>query len=286
MTVVPLKKSYVAPFVQPGALLNTVAVFDVVPPGSIWTGTISISISTQLNSSVNASQSAYLISPMNDLMSNIVWTLYRNGTAEWSWVGYTALCNLQAYGNDQLIVVGKIVGLSPISPVVNQINVTVNYIGYSGDAGEIPLTVPFLSTSTSTNLNQNQTAPQISPQTISLRDLTSTGTFQFLANNLLPAPYTGVQVWSASISLAISAITTVGTTAQITQRPATGTDLLALSCETEVGTSTTVGTTSTAALAQELHGAIVDLSTNPINLIINATAANVRCSATLCYSLY
>lgn len=197
-------------------LVPIVVQFPTVPPGEVWTGTIS-AVAQNIVSSTNINNPTVplaLWDPGQDFLAYIQWTLYRNGQAEQSWQGSNMLCNVQAFGdsNDQLTIVGLFPNsITPVEPLAETVNVTVNFIGYRGGVSEIPLVVPFVS-QTAQNPFNNQLNPNPVPFYPELRVqgfsglLASSGNQTFIATGPTGTGFTGnVLLIDAWISLANSA---------------------------------------------------------------------------------
>lgn len=165
MAIAHLNRSYQGPF-WPGGLPPTVGIplftFDSVPPGSVWTGTISVTTSPTLTTGTATPNPAGALSH-NDVLVNMIWTLYRNGSPELTWIGLSQAVNVQLFSNDKAVVVGTL----PASGVVvalttaDPINLTCTFIGYSGDETEITPVVPFVSGSTESTPYQSTSIPAV-----------------------------------------------------------------------------------------------------------------------------
>lgn len=80
----------------------------------------------------------------NDLLQNIIWTLYRNSDPQFTWVGTAVLRNLQLYSNDQVTVVGHLPGgnTAVIGGITTPVPINVWMTGYSDNAGSAALVTP------------------------------------------------------------------------------------------------------------------------------------------------
>lgn len=129
-----------------GAASPIVVTFDPVPPGSVYTVSISASISQTITAGAN-SQFPAGSNTHNELLQSIIWTLYRNASPQFTWVGTAVLHDLQLYRNDQVVVVGHLPGgntaLVGSTPV--PLPVSVWMTGYSDDDGYAPSVTPSVS---------------------------------------------------------------------------------------------------------------------------------------------
>lgn len=283
--IVPLHRTYLSPFWS-GAptqkLSPIIAMFDTVPPGFIWTGSIMVSTSQILTAGANSKMPAGSES-FNNLLQNMVFTFYRNGSAEFTWVGYSQPANVQLFSND----IGTVVGFLPTSETLAQldtadpITVAVSFVGYAGEESEIELQVPFLSTSTQSPLTSAINEPVGQVQPAAVVDVLAPGTYHILTGVPVVAGLTPLaQLWSCSVSLGLAALTTVSCTAKIVD--ANGLVYAAVSLRTETGGTGQVGTAVAAVSDRELHGASV--TAFPIDLVVGPTAGNVTGSAVLTYA--
>jgi hypothetical protein len=205
--ITPLRKNYGAQMISPNGQLkhnNLVFQFEAVPPGYIWTGSISIVTTQSLTSGPQSVDPPGSFSN-NDFLANAQWTLYRNGAAEITWIGLSMLCNFQAFGNDIITVTGFLPqsGVSPIT--ANSIftsadpalSLTLVFNGYAGTTNEIALTTAFLSTAVQAAPNQSVSTPGNLMTTAWTGHITTLGTFP------VPTIVAGIRIWNAWISLAV-----------------------------------------------------------------------------------
>lgn len=268
MTATPLHKTYGAALVSSASTLqnNAVFTFEPVPPGFIWTGTISIVFSQQLTVGANSKVPPGSFSN-NDVLANWQWTFYRNGNAEFTWIGLSMPANIQLFGNDVAMVTGYLPqsGINPITidPVFGLANfataLTLGFNGYAGTEAEVQLVVPFLSTSVQSAPNESVNWPGNFVNPAASVIASTVGNFSILTYSV------PVRIWSAWLSLTICGAASQALWAgEITD--ALGNVYLG----TTIGTSaTSVGHTTSNT---DLRGIFLPASTSPLKYAITLAA--------------
>lgn len=277
----PLKQNMLSDFYLGTGIVptNPVATFGPVPPGFVWTFSVAAVIAENLTIG-DTSTNPLGSDNHNELLANMVWTLYRNGAPEMTWIGMSVLCNVQAFGNDVIQVAGELPGGGVSSDILidQPLPVTISMIGYEGLAAEVNLTVPFVSTSVQSAPTQNTAYP---PSLLIEADaiVTNAGTTPLLASFFGDQ----VQIWSIELNLSLSA-TSIGARvdAVITDSVA---DNLARASLVAGGTATNPGNTSTA-MAKDCRGFLIPAVGAPLDLVVTASGTGaLYCSATVLYTL-
>lgn len=283
--ITPINQQYLSQYVTTtptGTTLSSpVFIMPSVPPGSVWTLTFAITPASNIKVGQNNSDAVMFINPHADLLNRIVWTLYRNNNAEQSWVGFSQLCNVQLFGNDTVTIIGS--GGRPGFPaVINNVNpipLTLTTLGYQGLETEVPLTVPFISTSSATDLCLSSNSPQANILQI------STTKNAFGTTALIPAaaygtyPVSTVRFWT--ISLSMSQVSAATNNSKMEVQDASGDVILA--CGVSSGANG-----QTASISQDMKGYGVEgNSLFPINLVItNITGGSVTGLVASCNIIY
>jgi hypothetical protein len=208
-----------------------IASFDTVPQGSVWTGSVSACMLANFPVSgtsvytLEGNNSLPNLNTHNEILQSVVWTLFRNGFAEYTWIGSSMLCNFQAWGGDVITVLGEIptAGNSiyqntpPTSGAIAQgimannatqfTNMQVRWTGYASDnAQQTPIQVPFLSSAPG-NPSQGLMSPSQRIQVAFASVNTNAATSIIPVPTGVPAGYFPmIQLWS--ISLTASAVST------------------------------------------------------------------------------
>lgn len=269
----------------PGFVRPLVATFPVVPPGYVWTGTISASVATPLTSGANSTNPAGS-DTFNELLANMQFTLYRNNDPQWTWVGYSTLSNIQFYSNDTIIVVGRMprsgVG-SAIDGPATQFNVNITFTGYSTPETEIVHTVPFISTSVPSVMGGSSATPTGQLQVLWETDIITIGQtnlFQF------PLGSTGqARIWGIWLTLTNANVNNNVMTAQV-QTAGGGAAGVTLA---SVVTATVAPATANSdrIFVPYNAGYVLQPSDFPVivNLTNGGTADVFRCSAGIIFSV-
>lgn len=277
-----LRLSNPVPFLGGGSLdagfRPPVTTFGPVPPGYVWTGSIGAVMAQQLT--VGSSSAVPPgTNDGNEWLSNIIWTLYRNDQAEATWIGLSQLCDVQAWGNDVLTVVGQVPSAGaygPLPPAATRPDqqCVISYLGYQGTEDEVPVVVPFVSTSVQSVPWAANGSPQVAPLTAYVL-ATATGTSTLLLNG--PA-----SLWSAAITLSATTGSTL-VTADAYIQDALGNVYCVATVEGQ-GNATTPGNLQVSQVI-DLHGVLLSSSEAPITLRVFSTGApGVRAAAHLVYS--
>lgn len=281
MTITKMRLSNPVAFIPNEAIsgyTTPVTTFGPVPPGYVWTGSIGAVMSQQLT--VGAQSAVPPGTPdNNEWLANVIWTMYRNGQAEATWVGYSQLCDVQAFDNDILTVVGRLPGIGgqgPLPAIPNtrvMQNVTISYLGYSGTEQEVPITVPFVSTSVESQ--PNAIVPASNPIPINAL-LTNPGSTTLITTG--PA-----QLWSATICLSATTGTTLVTAdAYLEDITHYQYAMATLECQGNASTAGQLAVSTTTALG----GGMVDFASFPLRFtMVTSGSPGVRASCTLTYSL-
>lgn len=296
MTTSPIIRTYPVPFLNynnTGGAQPVVAIFDIVPPGYIWTGSISATIAQNITPGTQ-SQIPAGYNPFNDILQNMEFTLYRNTVPEWTWVGLSALCNIQLMPNDAIIVVGVLpqsgtsyvpqTGITFDAAVNLSLNVNITFTGYSTDQGSAVLTVPFISTSVQSTPSLSTAFPVSALQTATIVDTTLVGTQPLLASVPHPGILENARLWGTWLTVANAAVANCTVTAQIVDSAVTPRVLNTV-------VSAAVGTTGTAMgghLYVPLPGGMFMTGIDfPLNLTVVTTGTDdvFRVSAGVQYSV-
>jgi len=144
MSATPLYKQAFATASAGGQAVFT---FDVPQQGSVWTGTIAAVVPNipgyNFTALLNVRQQA--------LFGSAIWTMFRNGIPELTWLGFTVLTDFQAYGLEQITIQAN--GLVPNT------NYQLAWTGHNQSVNEAPILYP--SFSTTTTLSTGPVASQI-----------------------------------------------------------------------------------------------------------------------------
>lgn len=288
MTVVPLRLTALSDFAFGRSaefdFTPPVGQFGPVPPGYIWTGTLCACISQTLTSGAQS------LTPLGtesggDALSGIIWTLYRNGAAEQSWIGLSSLCNVQAFANDVLQIAGQVPDIGvPVntSPSIEDIiqPVTFSFLGYAGTENEVELTVPFISTSVQSVASQGMSLPSSELLTTSTVAL-SAGTTDLLADRQILQSY---QLWGLTLDLSVGTQATARADANIQSDSG---QAIYLQGSVVANGSATASGNATVAHDLDARGIVLPRSV-PLQLVVTATFTgtgnSLRASATVYYS--
>lgn len=134
MTATPLYKQA---FALSSAGGQAVFMFDVPQQGSVWTGTIAAVVPNipgyNFANLLNVRQQA--------LFGEAIWTVFRNGIPEMTWLGFTVLTDFQAHGLEAITIQAN--GLVPNT------NYQLAWTGHNQAEYEAPILYPsFSNTST------------------------------------------------------------------------------------------------------------------------------------------
>lgn len=188
-------------------------VFDPIPAGMLVTGTINFTVAS---SYAFLGQAGYY-PPPTDIIRDYYWTLYRNGFAEYTWTGNGMLCNFQAWGNDTISIIGyppsgaNLTLFPSVGAASNPQNVMCNWRGSVGMKQEVPIVVPFLSSTVSVEPGAGSNGPVLGAAGLLTASVTST--IAGSSSTLVVAPNTpgqtapAIQLWSATLSAACNAAT-------------------------------------------------------------------------------
>lgn len=205
MTIARLNRTYQSQFWPGGtnpAVSSPIFTFDPVAPGSVWTGTISITTAAVLTPGSN-SANPQGVQNHNDMLVNMIWTLYRNGSPEMTWIGLSQAVNVQLYSNDVVVVIGTL----PLPGVVvaltntNPINLACSYVGYSADESEVHPLVPYVTGSTQASPYEPLSFPG-DVQVATILNKSGTGTVNFGLTSAGNANF--LRIWSAWIVLGVN----------------------------------------------------------------------------------
>jgi hypothetical protein len=273
MAISRLNRSYQSQFWLGGVNIVPVApvfAFDACPPGSVWTGTISVTAANTLTMGTGTANPAGSFSH-NDILVNMIWTLYRNGQPEMTWIGLSQAINVQLFANDHAVVVGTLPasGVSVQLNNQNPINLICNYLGFSEDELTARPVVPYTTgTNQSSPFAATSEPNVITPATIFQHTGAGVVTFPMAALG----PYASVRIWRAYITLSASNTATNGVSVWIADNAG---DVF-LSCGVVGNQSQTI--------ALDLGGLVVGGTLLPIQLHIvdlSATATDILTSAGL-----
>lgn len=216
MVFARLNRSYQAQFWPGGsnpAVQPPIFTFDAVAPGTVWTGTVSVTTSTVLTAGTN-SPNPDGSGSHNDMLVNMIWTLYRNGSPELTWIGLSQAVNVQLFSNDKVVVIGTLPASGTVVNLTtsNPITLVCNYIGYSGSEWDVQPLVPYVSGSTESSPYQPVSLPtELTTATVFNKN--GTGSVNFTLNS--PGSANFLRVWSLWLSLSVNNAATNVTTAYI-----------------------------------------------------------------------
>lgn len=278
MTISPIRNLLASDFLTAEAEFDpfVVPVFTLptVPPGYVWTVSLSAVLAANLTVGDN--------SPMppnrqvsNELLQNAVFTLYRNGAAEWTWVGLSALCNLQLFGNDVVIINMHFPPTGGVGIVNFPQPLSLSMVGYSGTTDEVSLTVPFLSTTVTSNVSSPTTIPA-EPLQISSFTSAAAGSHQLMSD-----PGDLELHFMTTVSATISATSTGAGTADCLIQDGVGNDLCNVGVNV-LGTATQPGN-QTMSLSLDLAGFVFFPPVNGI-VSISGTVSAFRATGTILWS--
>ncbi len=262
----------------PGTYPTVGVAFDTVPPGFVWTASIAITMSQQLTPGANSRSP--LGSPNDaDYLASMIWTLYRNGNAEVSWLGPGMLCDVQGFGNDVLAVGGQpgysLVTANP-NPVTPPRQVSIALIGYSGPEGQVPLVTPHISTSA---ISPNALAPLNTPAGPIQNQgvvVTTAGTTTLINDSI------AVQLWALQLTASITGST--GSTLPLDVRVEDVFGQLYGTLQLGALGVATAPNSVGQAVAIPLYGDIVQPGQMPLSLIVVASAGTIRVGAVVVFN--